>query len=185
MPKERLSMRKIKEVLRLRWGCGLSQRQIAESCSIARSTVGEYVLWAQAAETVLPLSTISINYLLFFKLFLDPACVETRTEPSEPLIPTHHQQSKISLTSDTHLAGQPVTCVRIAAQKPGQIEKVNRTLTLNGRTTEPGSRVEGIFKTQTSLQPTHNPHLRRHQKRLPQHRLQKCDYTTTSKYNAD
>ncbi len=55
MPKERLSMRKIKEVLRLRWGCGLSQRQIAESCSIARSTVGEYVLRAQAAGLEWPL----------------------------------------------------------------------------------------------------------------------------------
>ncbi|MFH1739858.1 MAG: IS21 family transposase, partial [bacterium] len=55
MPKERLSMRKIKEVLRLRWACGLSQRQIAESCSIARSTVGEYVLRAQAAGLSWPL----------------------------------------------------------------------------------------------------------------------------------
>ena len=36
-------MRKIKEVLRLRWGCGRSQREVAESCGIARSTVGDYI----------------------------------------------------------------------------------------------------------------------------------------------
>ncbi len=43
MPAERLPMRKTKEVLRLKFACGLSDRQIARSCAIARSTVGEYL----------------------------------------------------------------------------------------------------------------------------------------------
>ena len=43
MPTERLSMRKIHEVFRLKFACGLSDRRIARSCSIARSTVGEYL----------------------------------------------------------------------------------------------------------------------------------------------
>ncbi len=43
VPRERLSMRKIKEVLRLKQGCGLSNRVIAHSCGIARSTVAEYM----------------------------------------------------------------------------------------------------------------------------------------------
>lgn len=43
MPKERLSTREIREVLRLSQACGLSARQIAKSCRIARSTVGEYL----------------------------------------------------------------------------------------------------------------------------------------------
>lgn len=36
-------MRKIKEVLRLSWGCQQSQRQVAIQCSISRPCVGEYL----------------------------------------------------------------------------------------------------------------------------------------------
>ena len=42
MPNVRLPVRKIKEVLRLR-GKGLSNRKIARSCSVSRSTVAEYL----------------------------------------------------------------------------------------------------------------------------------------------
>ena len=42
-------MRKIREVLRLSWVCGLSQRQVAASCSLGRSTVGEYLERAAAS----------------------------------------------------------------------------------------------------------------------------------------
>ena len=46
MPTERLSMRKIKEVLRLFYDKRISQRAIAGACGIARSTVyfGEHNL---------------------------------------------------------------------------------------------------------------------------------------------
>ena len=43
MPAKRLSMRKIKEVLRLKWSKRLSNRRIASSCGIARPTVSEYL----------------------------------------------------------------------------------------------------------------------------------------------
>jgi transposase len=49
MPQERLSMRKIKEVLRLRFAGGLYQDQIARSCSIGQSTVHRYLKRAEAA----------------------------------------------------------------------------------------------------------------------------------------
>ena len=39
---ERLSMRKIREYLRLRFEGGLSHRQIAASLQVSRSSVGEY-----------------------------------------------------------------------------------------------------------------------------------------------
>ncbi len=39
MAAERLSIRTIKEVLRLEWGKKYSNQQIAQSCNIARSTV--------------------------------------------------------------------------------------------------------------------------------------------------
>jgi DNA-binding transcriptional regulator LsrR (DeoR family) len=44
MAKERLSMRKIREILRLKYECHLTDRQIAKSCSVARSTVAKGVL---------------------------------------------------------------------------------------------------------------------------------------------
>jgi transposase len=43
VPAERLSMRKIKEVLRLKFEVGLGNRQIARSCAINHSTVADYV----------------------------------------------------------------------------------------------------------------------------------------------
>ena len=42
-------MRKIREVLRLKFGLGLKDRQIARSCSIPRSSVGNYVFRAMQA----------------------------------------------------------------------------------------------------------------------------------------
>ena len=48
-------MRRIKEVLRLRYGLGLGQRQIARSCSIGQSTVYDYLKRAEAAGLRWPL----------------------------------------------------------------------------------------------------------------------------------
>jgi len=39
MSQERLSMRKLKEVLRLKWDSRLSNRSVARTCSISHSTV--------------------------------------------------------------------------------------------------------------------------------------------------
>ena len=49
MAAERLSMRKIKEVLRLKFGLGFANRQIARSCSMNHSTVADYLNRAKAA----------------------------------------------------------------------------------------------------------------------------------------
>ncbi len=48
-------MRKVKDVLRLKWGKGLSERKIARTCGIARSTVAEYLRRAQTAGLAWPL----------------------------------------------------------------------------------------------------------------------------------
>ena len=58
MPAKRLSMRKIKDVLRLKFNLGQGQRQIASSCGIGKTTVAEYLArfeqaglsWPQALE---------------------------------------------------------------------------------------------------------------------------------------
>jgi len=70
-------MRKIREILRLRWGCGLSARQIARSLKIARSSVAEYLRRATAAGLSWPLpeelDETAIELLLFPPLPLIPA----------------------------------------------------------------------------------------------------------------
>lgn len=69
MPAERLPMRKIKEILRLKLGGGLSARQIARSLKIARSTVAEYLRRAEEAGLAWPLpedlDETAIERLLF------------------------------------------------------------------------------------------------------------------------
>ena len=48
-------MRQVYEVLRLKWGQGLSERKIAQSLGISRPAVAEYVRRAQAAGLSWPL----------------------------------------------------------------------------------------------------------------------------------
>jgi len=47
-------MRKIKEVLRLKWERGLSNRQVAAACGISRPTVSEYLRRKRSFHDVLP-----------------------------------------------------------------------------------------------------------------------------------
>ena len=55
MAKRRLSMRKVTEVLRLKFAHHMSNRQIAKSCSISHSTVREYLERAREAGLSWPL----------------------------------------------------------------------------------------------------------------------------------
>ena len=55
MPQERLTIRKIREILRLKWELQLSERVIARSCSISRCTVADYIRRAAAAGLTWPL----------------------------------------------------------------------------------------------------------------------------------
>lgn len=55
MPGKRLSMRKIREVLRLKYELGRSNREIGLSCGIGSSTVGDYIQRARNAGLSWPL----------------------------------------------------------------------------------------------------------------------------------
>ena len=55
MSQERLSMRKIEEILRLKWEAKRSHREIAQSCAVSSSTVSDYLNRAQAAGLSWPL----------------------------------------------------------------------------------------------------------------------------------
>lgn len=98
MPKERLTMRQIKEVLRLKHGLGLSQRAISESMGIPRTTLRDYLLRAKVADLRWPLpediSNEELNVLLF------PIRSEGLSKPcSEPdWDQTHHELKRKGVT---------------------------------------------------------------------------------------
>lgn len=69
MPKKRLSMRKIREVLRLKYELGHSNREISRSCGIGSSTVSDYLQRIKRADLGWPLpddlSDSSLEQTLF------------------------------------------------------------------------------------------------------------------------
>jgi transposase len=91
VPQKRLSMRKIKEVLRLRYGLGLHQDQIARSCSIGQATVHRYLERATALGLTWPLAEDyddrRLNELLF---------------PSRPEVPKSHPRTSIDFAEVHH-----------------------------------------------------------------------------------
>ena len=72
MPRQRLSMRQVYDVLRLKWGAGLSDRQIAQSLGLSRPTVANYVQRAQAAGLYWPLPDGLDEAALEARLFPPP-----------------------------------------------------------------------------------------------------------------
>jgi len=91
MANRRLSMRKIKEVLRLRWELGLGCRQTGRSCSISHNSVAEYEQRAQAAGLSWPLPEDLDDQALEALLFPPtlPVPLSPRTVPDWPEI---HQE---------------------------------------------------------------------------------------------
>jgi len=55
MPRERVAMRKIREILRLVWSCGQSRRAVARAVGVGKATVDDTVSRALAAGLSWPL----------------------------------------------------------------------------------------------------------------------------------
>src|SRR5207253_11300046 len=80
MAKPRLSMRKIKEVLRISYQCGLSARQVALSANVSRSTVKDYLVraertgisWPAAEDLTEQQIDAKVELLILDDLFLAP-----------------------------------------------------------------------------------------------------------------
>ena len=81
MANRRLSMRKIKEVLKLKWKHGCSNEQVAKSCNISRSTIRDYVRRAEAAGLSWPLDPE-----------LDDATLENLLFPVKPITASSQRQ---------------------------------------------------------------------------------------------
>jgi hypothetical protein len=74
MPKKRLTMRQIRELLRLKYGDDkLSDRAIAQRIGVARSTVQDYLARTKAAELTWPLPDEFTDDVLGNKLFGRPS----------------------------------------------------------------------------------------------------------------
>lgn len=78
MPTERLSMRRIRELLRLKYENGLSSRLIAASLGISKGAVGVYLNRAKAAQLTWPLPEAMSDTALERLLF--PGQVSARTD---------------------------------------------------------------------------------------------------------
>ena len=99
MPATRLTMRKIREVLRLTFDCHLTKRQIATSCAIARSTVSEYIKRFATSGLSWPISPATNDEKLEQLLF-PPAPVVASDKPLEPpdFVTIHRELRRKALT---------------------------------------------------------------------------------------
>ncbi len=92
MPGWRISMRKIRELLRLKFEHGLTNRQIARSCNISRPSVAHYLARAEAANITWPLPEGLDDDALEQQLFTlpesgrPPGSSKARPEPDMPYI---------------------------------------------------------------------------------------------------
>jgi transposase len=98
MSKERLSMRKIHEVLRLKWESRLSHRTIAQSCGISPGTVSDYVQRAQAIGLTWPLPNELDEEALYRRLFPQPSSTSGRVIPQPDWAALHTQLRRPGVT---------------------------------------------------------------------------------------
>ncbi len=91
MSQKRLSMRKIEEILRLKYGKGLPHREIARSCGVSAATISDYVMRAKLAGLSWPLPEGLSEGEVEERLF--PACAQqTGREIAQPDWAKIHQE---------------------------------------------------------------------------------------------
>jgi len=93
MAQERLTVRKIKEILRLKHEAQLSNRAIAGACKVSNSTVGEYLKRARAAGISWPLGEDGEEEL-YAKLFPEKVLVYPEKKRPMPNWLKIHQEKK-------------------------------------------------------------------------------------------
>jgi transposase len=84
-------MRRIKDILRLKYAAGLSHEKIARACGVSKGVVAKYVRLAQAADLSWPLPEGLDDAELQRRLFPMPVKVGRYTEPDYPAL---HQELK-------------------------------------------------------------------------------------------
>ena len=83
MSQASLSMRKIEEILRLKFEIGLTHRAIAKSCGVSTSTVSEYITHARAAGLSWPLPEGMTAEQLEARLYPDKGSSRRKIPPPD------------------------------------------------------------------------------------------------------
>ena len=92
MPAKRLSMRKIRDVIRLKFGCRMSERQIACRLGLARSTVADYLTRVRQAGLAWPLPDQLTDGELEDRLFARARVKAGSRRRPEPDWPSVHRE---------------------------------------------------------------------------------------------
>ena len=111
MPTERLSMRKIREVLRLRFVSGLSQRVLARSLGLSQGAVCDYLDRARRAGVVWPVPDALDDERLEMLLFPPPPGMpaEQRPKPDWAVVYRELRRPNVTLALlwEEYRAGAP------------------------------------------------------------------------------
>lgn len=84
MPRNRVAMRKIREILRLAWGCGQTRQAIAATCGVGKTTVTDTLYRASAASLSWPLPSDLDDERLETLLYpIHPRAVTSRRAPPD------------------------------------------------------------------------------------------------------
>jgi transposase len=97
MTRERVPMRTIKEVLRLKWACGQGRGNIAKSCGIAKSTVLDYLRRAEKAGLSWPLPE-DLDDAALEQLLFPPAPVTNAQRPLPVWADVHKELAHKNVT---------------------------------------------------------------------------------------
>ena len=103
-------MRKIREILRLKWASQLSNREIAKSCSTARSTVAGCIERASNAALTWPLpeslDDTALEHLLYPPVVISEA---VKAMPKWPVLQKEMRKKNVTLALlwDEYKASQP------------------------------------------------------------------------------
>src|ERR1700736_6704499 len=98
MPAERLSMRKVREVLRLKYACGASERVIARSVGIGRTVVGEYIRRAAVIGITWPIPAELDDTALERRLFAPAGYNPPRSKPQPDWSRVHTELRRRGVT---------------------------------------------------------------------------------------
>ena len=98
MPAERLPMRKVREVLRQRYACGVSERLIAQSLGIGRTAVGEYIRRAAVIGITWPVPGELDDPALERKLFAPAGYNPPQSKPLPDWAHVHGELRRRSVT---------------------------------------------------------------------------------------
>src|ERR1700755_2658959 len=112
MPAERLPMRQVREVLRLKHVCGPSGHRIAAAIGISRYTVAEYLRRAAVVGITWPVPPELDDTALERKLFTPPGFVATEAARPQPDWSRLHAELRrpgvtLLLLWEEYRAGQP------------------------------------------------------------------------------